>query len=142
MSDSSRASDPGTGQSEAIAALSVHEFEPTPVAVTLIVNFGIVAGRTPSRSEITALWEKVRRHVSGVVITVEHREEFEENSAEVCLDQVRIEVPERAVAGRDRAEAAERIFAAAQAWAAECIPALQGTMNLAERLAREAVVDR
>lgn len=140
MSDSAHGSESGTDRTEAMTALSVHEHEPTPVALTLMVNFGIVAGRTPSRSEITALWEKLRRHVSGVVITVEHREEFEENSAEVCLDQVRIEVPERAVAGKDRAVAREQVLEAARTWAAECIPALEGAMNLAERLAREAVV--
>jgi len=128
-------------QSLPAAQLSVLEVSPTPAALTVLVNFGIVAGRTPSRVEIEALWEAIRGDVSGVIISVEHRYEFRGSAAEICLDQVRIEVPEGTVPRDQLGGVAPRVLDATRGWVAECVQSLEGTMTLAERLARQAVVD-
>ncbi|MEO6496185.1 MAG: hypothetical protein ABIO51_01750 [Solirubrobacteraceae bacterium] len=117
------------------------EVEPTPASVMVLVNFGIVAGRSPSRIEIETLWEALRRHVPGVIISVEQRYEFQESAAEICLDQVRIEVPDGTLPQEQLSGLAQNVFDAARGWASECITSLEGTMTLAERLARQAVVD-
>jgi hypothetical protein len=118
----------------------VLEVNPEPACLTLLVNFGIVAGRTPSRVEIEDLWEAIGRDVSGAVISVEHRYEFQGSAAEVCLDQVRIEVPDETALRDELSRVAPRVLEATRGWVAECVQSPQGAMTLSERLARQAVV--
>ncbi|MDX6640679.1 MAG: hypothetical protein QOF12_1690 [Solirubrobacteraceae bacterium] len=130
----------GAEQPLPAAQISVQEVSPTPACLTLLVNFGIVTGRTPSRVEIEALWDAIRLDVSGAIISVEHRYEFRGSAAEVCLDQVRIEVPDETALRDELSRVAPRVLEAARCWVAECVESLQGAMTLSERLARQAVV--
>lgn len=127
------------GSPPPIAQISVVEVSAAPTSLTLLVNFGMVAGRTPSRGGIESLWDAIRGYVSGAIISVEQRYEFHGSDAEICLDQVRIEIPDD-VASRDISAEKQRILDIARQWAEECVQAIQGTLTLAERLARQAVV--
>lgn len=115
----------------------------TRPALAVLVNFGVATGRDPSREEIDELARELRRHVRTSTITAEQRYEVGEQ-VEILLHEVRIEVPDDVVEEMDEDALAvrARILDVASAWAARCVEKVGGPMTLAQRLAREAVVDR
>jgi hypothetical protein len=116
--------------------------DPETPAFSILVNFGVAAGRDPTRQEVEELARAVRRHVSAASITVTERYEVGEQ-VEVCLHEVRIEVHEEVVGaiGSDRIALRTRLVETAAAWASGCVEKVGEPRTLTERLARQAVVD-
>ena len=106
------------------------------------MNFGVITGRDPAREEIDELARSLRQHVRAATITAEQRYDVGEQVA-MCLHEVRIEVSDDVVdaMGEDALAVRTRILDAAWEWAARCVDKVAGPMTLAERIAREAVVD-
>jgi hypothetical protein len=94
---------------------------PGAPGVELVVNFGLVAGRSATPAEIDRLAERLLAELESVTIVAEERHELSRRS-EATVHQVRIElgadrVPADA-ADRDALEA--RLLDRAEAWAEEC----------------------
>jgi hypothetical protein len=88
-------------------------------ALEVRVNFGLFAGRHATPAEIDDLAHALRGEVDTFTVVAEDRHEFG-GDVEAALHQVVIEVS-REHAGTDPDALAERIVAAAQAWADACI---------------------
>ena len=88
-------------------------------AVEVRVNFGVFAGRHATPAEIDNLARALREEVETFTIVAEQRHEFG-GDVEAALHQVVIEVA-REHAGDAPDQLAERIVAAADAWADACI---------------------
>ena len=110
-------------------------------ALAVLVNFGLVAGRKPTRAELEELAHAVREVVPILTVVDEQRFEVGEE-IEVLLEEVRIEVPESAVAmtGSDPLSLRTRIVEIADRWVSRCATDAGEPATLAERIAREAVV--
>src|SRR3954453_20457662 len=83
------------------------------------VNFGVFAGRHATPAEIDDLAHALRGEVDTFTVVAEDRPEFG-GDVEAALHQVVIEVSSEH-AGAEPDALAERIVAAAQAWADACI---------------------
>ena len=93
-------------------------------AVEVRVNFGLFAGRHATPAEIDQLAASLRATVPSFAIVAEDRHEFG-HDVEAALHQVVIEIaPEHA--GGDADALADRIVAAAGAWATACIASRHG----------------
>ena len=114
-----------------------------PPALAVLVNFGVVAGRKPTRPELEELARGLREAVRAVTIVDEQRLEVGEE-LDVLLEQVRIEVGDAAlaVAGTDPLELRARLIAIAEEWVSRCADHTGDNETLAERIARQAVVDQ
>ena len=110
-------------------------------ALAVLVNFGVVAGRKPTRRELEELAGMLRELVPALTIVDEQRFEVGETT-DVLLEEVRIEVPEAAVAmtGADPLHLRAQIVEIAGAWVSGCSEAAGEPATLAERIARQAVV--
>jgi hypothetical protein len=113
-------------------------------ALRVLANFGIVTGRVPTQQEVQQLAREVEHHVPTATIFVEQRYELGAG-IDICLHEVRIEVPDRVVDGlRDSIEPEElqeRIVLAAAAWVGRCVGSHGDATSIAELRARKAVVD-
>ena len=111
-------------------------------AVAVLVNFGLVAGRKPTRRELTELGAELRSVVPVVTIIDEQRLEVGEQ-LDVLLEEVRIEVPEGALAmaGADVETVQARMIAIAEAWLSRSATDPGASDTLALRIARQTVVD-
>ena len=117
--------------------------ETAPPAVTVVANFGIVAGRLASRQEIEKLWRSVRRIVPQATISVEDHNHFGKRTS-TCVHQVSVAVDEDVVrrAGQDPELLRTQLEETLERWLAACAERVQGEMTFAERRARHAVIDK
>jgi hypothetical protein len=117
--------------------------ETVPPAVTVVANFGLVAGRRASRAEIEKLWRSVRRIVPQATISVEDHNLFGKRTL-TCVHQVSVAVGEDVV--RQSKQEPEllrtRLEEMLDRWLAACADRVQGEMTFAERRARSAVIDK
>lgn len=124
---------------EFLAALAP---ESAPPAVTVVANFGIVAGRHASRVEIEKLWQTVERIVPQATISVEDHSYFGKH-ASTCVHQVSVAVSELAVrqSRQDPELLRRQLEEALDRWLAVCADRVHGELTFAERRARQAVID-
>ena len=117
--------------------------ETAPPAVTVVANFGIVAGRLASRQEIEKLWRSVRKIVPQATISVEDHNHFGKRTS-TCVHQVSVAVDEDVVrrAGQDPELLRTQLEETLERWLAACAERVQGEMTFAERRARHAVIDK
>jgi hypothetical protein len=110
-------------------------------ALAVLVNFGRVTGREPTRRELEQLAQVVRDLVPVFSIVDEQRFEVGEE-IEVLLTEVRIEVSDTGLAltEADPPTLRSAIVAAARDWVSRCADDAGEPSTLAERLAGEAVV--
>lgn len=111
-------------------------------AFAVLANFGLVAGRKPTRKELEELAHALREVVPVMTIVDEHRYEVGED-LEVLLEEVRIEVPDSVLSttGADLLEVRTRVVEIAEAWVSRCAEDPGEHETLAERIARQAVVE-
>jgi hypothetical protein len=111
-------------------------------AVTVVANFGIVAGRRVSRAEIESLWESVEGIVPQATITVEDRNQFAARTA-TCVHQVSVAVDDEVVRRDQRGPEALRKQLEEQLdrWLTACAGRVRGELTFAERTARHAVIE-
>jgi hypothetical protein len=116
--------------------------ETAPPAVTVVANFGMVAGRRASRAEIEKLWRSVRRIVPQATISVEDHSHFGRR-ASTRVHQVSVAVDQDVVrrSEQDPELLRAQLEEALEGWVAECADCVQGEMTFAERRARHAVID-
>jgi len=116
--------------------------ETTPPAVTVVGNFGIVAGRRASRAEIEKLWQSVRSIVPQATISIEDHNQFGKRTA-TCVHQVTVAVDDDVVrrAHQDPDLLHKQLEETLERWVAACADRVQGEMTFAERKARHAVID-
>jgi hypothetical protein len=102
--------------------IAFREYGADPPALRVRVNFGVFAGREATPAEIDELAAQLVPDVGEVSIVSEQRHEIGED-VEAALHQVRIEIAEDHLPsdpdGRERL--ADRVLAAAEAWAEACI---------------------
>jgi hypothetical protein len=112
-------------------------------ALAVLVNFGLVTGRDPTRRELEELGHALHAFLPQVAIVDEQRYEIGEQ-LEILLREVRIEVAEAALEGlgSDALSLRSRIIAIAAEWVRRCAADVGEPNTLAERLARQAVVDQ
>jgi hypothetical protein len=114
-----------------------------PPAVTVVANFGLVAGRRASRAEIEKLWRSVREIVPQATISVEDHSLFGRRTT-TCVHQVSVAVSED-VARRSRQSPEllrTQLKETLDRWLAACVERVQGELTFAERRARHAVIDK
>ena len=113
-------------------------------ALRVLVNFGIVTGRDPTQQEVQQLAREIERHAPSATIYVEQRYELGAG-IDICLHEVRIEVPDQVVDGLretvDREQLQQRLVQAGAAWVARCIGNIGDSSSIAQLRARKAVVD-
>ena len=116
--------------------------ETAPPAVTVVANFGIVAGRRAAQTEIEKLWQTVRSVVPQATITVEDRNQFGKRTS-TCVHQVSVAVSDEVVrrADQDPELLRRQLGETLDRWVTACVGHVQGEMTLAERQARHAVID-
>jgi Flp pilus assembly secretin CpaC len=116
--------------------------ETAPPAVSVVANFGIVAGRLVSRDEIEKLWRSVRRIVPQATISVEDHNHFGKRTS-TCVHQVSVAVDEDVArrAKQDPELLRTQLEETLDHWLAACAERVQGEMTFAERRARHAVID-
>ena len=120
------------------AAVPLDRFERPEIAV--LVNFGLLAGREPSAAEIERLAERLLAEVERATIKREQRLDVGDR-LNAFLQEVVIEIPDDAAPAAHRPVLRERVIGTASEWVAECISDPGEPHTLAERLARQAVVD-
>ena len=119
------------------AAVPVDRFDPPAAAV--LVNFGLIAGRDPTREETEQLARSLHEHLHAGSVIVEQRYEVGQQ-LDIRLHGVRIEVPHEAAESLGGgAPLRDWLIQTATRWVEDCAKS-PGTTTLAERLAREAVV--
>ena len=117
--------------------------ETAPPAVTVVANFGMVAGRHASRTEIEKLWRSVgkscrrRRSPSRTTISSGRR-------TLTCVHQVSVAVGEDVVrqSRQDPELLRTQLEETLDRWLAACADRVQGELTFAERRARHAVIDK
>ena len=113
-------------------------------ALRVLVNFGIVTGRDPTQQEVRDLAREIERHAPSATIYVEQRYELGAG-IDICLHEVRIEVPDQVVDGLreaiDRQELQQRLVHAGAGWVARCVGSVGDSTSIAQLRARRAVVD-
>jgi Flp pilus assembly secretin CpaC len=116
--------------------------ETTPPAVTVVANFGIVAGRRAVQAEIEKLWQAVRSVVPQATITVEDHNQFGKHTS-TCVHQVSVAVSDDVVrqASQDPELLRRQLEETLDRWVTACARRVQGEMTWAERRARQAVID-
>src|SRR6478609_6317764 len=116
--------------------------ETAPPAVTVVANFGIVAGRQASRAEIEKLWDSVKGVVEQATICIEDRNQFGPRTA-TCVYQVSVAVAADVVerADQDPVVLQKQLEETLDSWVTTCATRVEGEMTFAERKARSAVVD-
>jgi hypothetical protein len=116
--------------------------ETAPPAVTVVANFGLVAGRRASHAEIEKLWQSVGRIVPQATISVEDHNLFGKRTL-TCVHQVSVVVGEDVV--RQSKQEPEllrtQLEETLERWLAACADRVQGELTFAERRARSAVID-
>lgn len=117
--------------------------ETAPPAVTVVANFGMVAGRRASRVEIEKLWRSVRRIVPQATISIEDHNYFGERTL-TCVHQVSVAVGKEVVRQpkQDPELLRAQLEEALDRWLAACADRVQGELTFAERRARRAVIDK
>lgn len=117
--------------------------EAAPPAVTVVGNFGIVAGRRASRTDIEKLWRLIKSIVPQATITVEDHNQFGERTS-TYVHQVSVAVNADVVrdTGQDAEVLRKRLEEELADWLAECAGRVQGEMTFAQRRARHAVIDK
>jgi Flp pilus assembly secretin CpaC len=117
--------------------------ETAPPAVTVVANFGIVAGRRAAQVEIEKLWQAVRGVVPQATITVEDHNQFGKRTS-TCVHQVSVAVADDIVrrAKQDPGLLRRQLEEMLDHWVTACAGRVQGEMTLAERQARRAVIDQ
>jgi hypothetical protein len=93
-----------------------------PPGLELQVNFGVFAGRDATSAELEELAKLLVPQVGEVSLVAEERHEVDD-STEVVLHQVRIEVPaDRVPEGKaDREALEEKLVATAEFWTRACV---------------------
>lgn len=93
-----------------------------PPGLELQVNFGVFAGRDATSAELEELAKLLVPQVGEVSLVAEERHEVDD-STEVVLHQVRIEVPaDRLPADEaDREALEEKLVATAEFWTRACV---------------------
>ena len=116
--------------------------ETAPPAVTVVANFGIVAGRQAIRAEIEKLWDSVKGVVEQATICIEDRNQFGPRTS-TCVYQVSVAVAADVVerAHQDPERLQKQLEEALHGWVTACATRVEGEMTFAERKARAAVVD-
>jgi hypothetical protein len=117
--------------------------ETAPPAVTVVANFGIVAGRRAAQVEIEKLWQTVSGVVPQATITVEDHNQFGKRTS-TCVHQVSVAVADDIVrrAKQDPGLLRRQLEEMLDHWVTACAGRVQGEMTLAERQARRAVIDQ
>jgi|SRR5690349_6868275 len=124
------------------------EFSPSlapgaaPPAVTVVANFGIVAGRRASNADIEKLWESVERIVPQATITVEDHHQFGKRTA-TYVHQVTVAVSSDAIreTQQDQELLRKRLEETLAEWVTDSTDRVHGELTFAEREARQAVID-
>jgi hypothetical protein len=90
--------------------------------IEIVINFGVIAGRPATHAEIDRLADWLLDTVDAVTIVGEERHEIGAG-AEGVVQQVRIEIAERAVPDDVSARAAleQRLLERAEHWARGCV---------------------
>ena len=109
-------------------------------ATAVLVNFGVVAGREPTAREVEELGRTLLGEVQRATIRREHRLEVGGDFA-VSIHDVIVEVPDDVADGHHPLVLQARLVELASAWARACADDPGDPQTLAERLARQAVVD-
>ena len=109
-------------------------------ATAVLVNFGIVAGREPTAREVEELGRMLLAEVPRVTIRREHRLELG-GEVDLSIDDVIVEVPDDVADGHHPLVLQARLVELASAWARACADDPGDPQTLAERLARQAVID-
>jgi hypothetical protein len=112
-----------------------------PPAVTVVANFGLVAGRRASRAEIEKLWRSVREIVPQATISVEDHSLFGRRTT-TCVHQVSVAVSEDVVRRSNPELLRTQLKETLDRWLAACVERVQGELTFAERRARHAVIDK
>jgi hypothetical protein len=112
-----------------------------PPAVTVVANFGLVAGRRASRAEIEKLWRSVREIVPQATISVEDHSLFGRRTT-TCVHQVSVAVSEDVVRRSNPELLRTQLKETLDRWLAACVQRVQGELTFAERRARHAVIDK
>jgi Flp pilus assembly secretin CpaC len=117
--------------------------ETAPPAMTVVANFGMVAGRHASRTEIEKLWRSVRKIVPQATISVEDHNLFGKRTV-TCVHQVSVAVGEDVVrqSRQDPELLRTQLEETLDRWLAACADRVQGELTFAERRARHAVIDK
>jgi hypothetical protein len=113
-----------------------------PPALTVVANFGMVAGRRASRAEIESLWRSVEGIVSQATITIEDRNQFAKRTS-TCVHQVSVAVDDDVVrrTHRDPEVLRKQLEAELDRWVTGCAGRVRGELTFAERTARHAVIE-
>jgi hypothetical protein len=113
-----------------------------PPVVTVVANFGMVAGRRVSQAEIEMLWLSVEGIVPQATITVEDRNQFAKRTS-TCVHQVSVAVDDEMFrrAHQDPELLREQLGRALEQWVTVCAGRVRGELTFAERTARSAVID-
>jgi Flp pilus assembly secretin CpaC len=116
--------------------------EVAPPAVTVVANFGIVAGRRARHADIEKLWRSVKSIVPQATITVEDHNQFGKRTA-TYVHQVSVAVSADVVrqTEQDPEVLRKRLEETLARWLTACTDRVQGEMTFAERRARRAVID-
>jgi hypothetical protein len=113
------------------------------VAMTLLVNFGMFAGRDVSKLELERLGDVLLQVVDGVTVISEHRFELAAESS-IDLHQVRVAI-DRAVLPPDEPDIEAlrmKIADLLERWVHSCLTEFSGSeFTYAELNARDAVVE-
>ena len=111
--------------------------------MTLLVNFGVFAGRDVSKLELERLGDVLLRLVDRVTVISEHRFELAAESS-IDLHQVRVAI-DRAVLPPDEPDIEAlrtRIAMLIEEWVHSCLTEVSGMeFTNAELVARDAVVE-
>jgi hypothetical protein len=105
------------------------------------VNFGLFAGREATQAEVEALARIVQQEVRSATIRREHHLEVNDDQITASLHEVVIEVPDEVTAEHHPLVLRERLIHLATQWVRGCKEDPGEPQTLAERLARQAVID-
>jgi hypothetical protein len=127
----------GTAELVDVEAIAVNVSRYSPIQLT--VNFGILAKRETSPSEIDKLGEMLLEVVSGVTLFAGHRYEFSQGAAESTAYEVKVDFPPF-ILPTEKAELdplVDRLLETVALWAHESAarPPAEGE-DLATRIAR------
>lgn len=117
--------------------------ETPPPAVTVVANFGMVAGRRATRVEIEKLWRSVGQIVPQATISIEDHNYFAKRTS-TCVHQVSVAVGKDLVrqSNQDPELLRAQLEETLDRWLAACADRVQGELTFAERRARQAVIDK
>src|SRR3954449_908157 len=113
-----------------------------PPVVTVVANFGMVAGRRVSQAEIEMLWRSVEGIVPQATITVEDRNQFAKRTS-TCVHQVSVAVDDEMFrrANQDPEMLREQLGRALEQWVTVCAGRVRAELTFPDSTGRSARTD-